>query len=174
MNSGNKQNYMLSFEAQFKDRLQAYLESHQLYAKEAMSDFFQMDFNRQLSMVSKLGDICYLSNPYFPIEQCINSLYVSLLTNRVLASFLVPYQSLVTECLPPLLKKKIRGTPDLTLVLDLDETLIHSSIFPIAETDIPIYLDDGENTTVLFSLRIVICKYTTLCYRVTKRGFKTF
>eukprot|EP00826_Nyctotherus_ovalis_P015884 TRINITY_DN14552_c0_g2_i14.p1 TRINITY_DN14552_c0_g2~~TRINITY_DN14552_c0_g2_i14.p1 ORF type:complete len:204 (+),score=41.23 TRINITY_DN14552_c0_g2_i14:372-983(+) len=54
----------------------------------------------------------------------------------------------------PALAKKTRQTPDLTLVLDLDETLVHSSLAPITEDDDQITIRKGAtDITVYVSIR---------------------
>mmetsp|Transcript_23323 Transcript_23323/g.54003 ORF Transcript_23323/g.54003 Transcript_23323/m.54003 type:complete len:441 (+) Transcript_23323:62-1384(+) len=47
---------------------------------------------------------------------------------------------------PIVLPRKTRGSPGLTLVLDLDETLLHSSIVPLAEYDIvfPVHFNNAN------------------------------
>ena len=64
---------------------------------------------------------------------------------RVLASFLPEYQILTPYRSPPALAKKTRHTPELTVVLDLDETLVHSSITRVADSDHEITLFNGTD-----------------------------
>lgn len=74
MISGNNESEVNAFHTQFQCRAQALFQYHQFCAKEAESDFLQSFFESNLSMVTKVeGHFC-LSNPCFPIEECLNSL----------------------------------------------------------------------------------------------------
>ena len=61
----------------------------------------------------------------------------------MLAAFLPEYRAVAAHCPPPILAKKTRKAPDMTLVLDLDETLIHSSATPMSDTDHQITVNNG-------------------------------
>ena len=74
-------NEVREFQVQFQYRAQALFQYHQYCAKQSESDFFQSYFNSYLSMVSKVGEHFCLTNPYFPIEECLNSLYPLFLIN---------------------------------------------------------------------------------------------
>jgi TFIIF-interacting CTD phosphatase-like protein len=52
-------------------------------------------------------------------------------------------------CPPPVLPKKSKKSPKLTLVLDLDETLIHVSLKQMHEDDQPIVLSNGTNDVMV-------------------------
>ena len=66
-------NSLSIFQAQFHYRAQAYFESH-YYAKQSGNDFFQTFFKADVTMITKVDDQCFLSNPNFCIEECLNSL----------------------------------------------------------------------------------------------------
>eukprot|EP00826_Nyctotherus_ovalis_P008981 TRINITY_DN1233_c0_g1_i1.p3 TRINITY_DN1233_c0_g1~~TRINITY_DN1233_c0_g1_i1.p3 ORF type:complete len:151 (-),score=0.43 TRINITY_DN1233_c0_g1_i1:610-1062(-) len=138
-----------TFHAQFQYRAQALFQYHQFCARQSESSFLQSFFDSYLSMISKVeGNFC-LTNPQFPIEECLNSLYLSPLHLRVISSFLPEYESVADYCPAPLIPKKSRDSPELTLVLDLDETLVRCSTLPIGKNSVQVPAnDDLSDSTV--------------------------
>lgn len=66
----------------------------------------------------------------------------------MLTTFLPARETIGQSSIKPLLGKKTRDSPDITLILDLDETLIHSSLLPISEHDLQLPVDDVNSTPV--------------------------
>lgn len=66
---------------------------------------------------------------------------------RVINSFLPEYQ--IPTDTPHSIPKKTRDTPELTLVLDLDETLVHSSAVPINKDDIQVPINDSMGDSIV-------------------------
>jgi len=143
------------FQAQFQYIAQSFIQSHAYYAKTALQDSTaaQTSFcvSSDLSMVRKIGNESHLTNPRFAIQGCLDSMYDFLFNfHRVLSSFLPDYQYISAHCPPAVLGKKTRSTPDITLVLDLDETLIHSSATPMADNDQIITINNGTSDVNVF------------------------
>ena len=58
-----------------------------------------------------------------------------------------------------ILPEKSKDTPELTLVLDLDETLVHSSFTRISESDIEIHVpSESDDTYVLYRFNLDLCE----------------
>lgn len=76
----------------------------------------------------------------------------------VLSSFLPDYVTVAQFCPPPVLPKKAKKSSKLTLVLDLDETLIHSSLTQMNEDDKQIVLSNG--TACVTVIYLLIFRYT--------------
>ena len=53
------------------------------------------------------------------------------------------YKVIAGNCPHDVLENKTRDSPEMTLVLDLDETLIHSSCTPLSENDQTIVMNNG-------------------------------
>lgn len=77
----------------------------------------------------------------------------------VLSSFLPDYVTVAQFCPPPVLPKK--KSSKLTLVLDLDETLIHSSLTQMNDDDRQIVLSNG--TAYVTVIHLLIFRYTSVC-----------
>lgn len=62
--------------------------------------------------------------------------------NRIIAKSLPPYSEIASTIPQSLLGRKTRSSPENTLILDLDETLVYSSCNPIEHYDSIITLQE--------------------------------
>eukprot|EP00826_Nyctotherus_ovalis_P064117 TRINITY_DN939_c0_g2_i8.p1 TRINITY_DN939_c0_g2~~TRINITY_DN939_c0_g2_i8.p1 ORF type:complete len:110 (-),score=0.36 TRINITY_DN939_c0_g2_i8:484-813(-) len=84
---------------------------------------------------------------------CCTTVRFFIISYRALSTFLPSYENVAQYCPPPVLPKKIKKGPKLTLVLDLDETLVHASLKPVSEEDKQISVSNGTaDVTVTHSL----------------------
>lgn len=123
-----------AIQAQLQCIAQSYLEFHALHPKRSFQHITKPSASH-LSMVTKTKGRLQLTNPSFNIEDCLESLYAFADCRSVLSSLLLAQQNIVSPCFPPVLPKKTRSTLDITLILDLDETLLHASLAPISQND---------------------------------------
>eukprot|EP00826_Nyctotherus_ovalis_P064113 TRINITY_DN939_c0_g2_i3.p1 TRINITY_DN939_c0_g2~~TRINITY_DN939_c0_g2_i3.p1 ORF type:complete len:284 (-),score=56.50 TRINITY_DN939_c0_g2_i3:48-851(-) len=152
------------FKKQLHYVTQACFQSHTSRArKEAQQPNKSLhQFASDLSMVTKVEGHVHLTNPYFCIEECVEQL--------ALSTFLPSYENVAQYCPPPVLPKKIKKGPKLTLVLDLDETLVHASLKPVSEEDKQISVSNGTaDVTVYISIRpwaMEFLKEAARCFEV--------
>lgn len=152
------ENQVHLFRKQLQYIAQACMKSHACHARQEMlqPSQSQLQLSSHLSMVTKVGGRAQLTNPYFRIEDCIEQLYIFFIASiRALSSFLPDYSSVAQFCPPPVLPKKTKKVSKLTLVLDLDETLIHVSLKPMSEEDKQITLSNG-GTDVMVNYWLIL------------------
>lgn len=98
-----------------------------------------------LTLVTRTGPELKLTNPEFRGEMCVESLYVLLLIIlRSIASALPEYKTVAPQFPRPQLGRKTRSSQDITLVLDLDETLIFSACEPAGEDSHILTLEENS------------------------------
>jgi len=152
------ENQVHLFKMQLHYIAQACIQSHACHVRQEMQQptQSQLQLSSHLSMVTKVDGRAQLTNPYFKIEECIDQLYVLFMTvTRALTSFLPDYRTVAQFCPPPVLPKKSKKSSKLTLVLDLDETLIHVSLKQMHENDKQITLSNGTNDVTVNCLLLL-------------------
>jgi len=79
------------------------------------------------------------------------------------------YYIVASQCPPIAIDKKTRDSPELTLVLDLDETLVHSSSVPLGKDDHQILVNDdmGDSIVKIFFNFLVLCKCPPFCFGIS-------
>eukprot|EP00830_Metopus_es_P012486 TRINITY_DN2775_c0_g1_i1.p1 TRINITY_DN2775_c0_g1~~TRINITY_DN2775_c0_g1_i1.p1 ORF type:complete len:280 (-),score=42.18 TRINITY_DN2775_c0_g1_i1:50-889(-) len=100
----------------------------------------------ELSCVRKIGTSIQLTNENFPKGEYVDSL--------IIAESLPEYKSIAEKFPRYKLAKKTRSSPELTLILDLDETLVFASPKPVPGYDCDITIKKRNvSFTIYLSIR---------------------
>ena len=116
--------YRVMMQTYLQMYVQAILECHKALALNSPST----TGSAGLTTIANVNRQLQLTNPQFRAEDCAMSMYNSPLTHSALSYFLPDYHLIVPQQPTPILAKKTRTCHRMTLVLDLDETLVHSSL----------------------------------------------
>jgi hypothetical protein len=121
---------------------------------------------------SKKGVEVALTNKLFQNDEtCDESMYFLIFHSicRILIPTLPNYAEIANPWPKGELAKKTRRSPKITLVLDLDETLIHSEFSSVTQCDFSFKLDE-DDVKLIVNNHLDLCKFKALRGDFSKRS----